>query len=210
MKKPSFASLITGSSLSAAPWKNGGGSTKEIAIHPAGSSLDAVDFLWRLSSAEISRAGAFSPFPDFDRLLTVVRGEELVLRFDKIHKSLKAGTVLHFHGSSSVNAELPKGPVTDLGLIYDPDQVLAKMSLIEFENRPRSFSLTSPEVLFFVIEGEIAASVYPGEKEFGVNLGDTLRVGMHHDERIVHLDPGKGRARLAAIELAVVVPKSFS
>ncbi len=84
------------------------------------------------------------------------------------------------------------------------------MSLIELENRPRSFSLTSPVVLFYAIEGEVASAVYPGEKEFLLSPGDTLRVDPQVEERIVHLDPGKGRARLAALELAVVSPKSSS
>jgi environmental stress-induced protein Ves len=33
----------------ATPWKNGGGVTREIAVHPQGAGFD--DFVWRLSMA---------------------------------------------------------------------------------------------------------------------------------------------------------------
>lgn len=209
-KGNAFAQKIPGASLEAAPWKNGDGTTKQIAIHPPESSLVSNDFLWRLSSAEVRKPGPFSFFPDFDRLLTVVRGEELVLGFQRIHKSLKPGMVLHFQGEEAVTSELPKGPITDLGLIYDRDQILAKMSLLELENRPRSFALTAPTVLFFACEGSVSASVFPGEHEFALDTGDTLRVGAHAEERLVFLDPGKGKARIAAIEIAHVRAKSSS
>ena len=52
------------------PWKDGGGSTTEIAIEPAGASL-AEPFLWRVSSARVEASGPFSRFPGRARLLTL-------------------------------------------------------------------------------------------------------------------------------------------
>ncbi|MGZ3653050.1 MAG: HutD/Ves family protein [Bdellovibrionota bacterium] len=209
-KESSFVELIEGDSLKATPWKNGGGSTKQIAIFPPPASLELGDFLWRLSTAEVSKPGPFSIFPDFDRLVTLVRGEELVLGFHRIHKALKPGMVLHFEGEEEVTSELPKGPVMDLGLIYDRDQAMAKMSLIDIEKRPRSFALTAPTVLLYCLSGDVQAMVYPGEHEFEVNAGDTLKIGAHNEERVVFLDPGKGKAKLAAVEIALVRAKSQS
>ncbi len=207
-KSPGFAQLIESESLVAAAWKNGGGSTKQIAIHPPVASLEKGDFLWRLSTAEVTKPGAFSIFPDFDRLLTLVTGDELVLEFQKIHKSVRPGMVLHFQGEEPVRSDLPKGPVSDLGLIYDRDQVLAKMSLLEVAKRPRSFALTAPTVLLFALGGSVTAIAYPGEEEFDLEAGDTLRIGAHVEERLVFLDPGKDSVRLAAIEIAQVRAKS--
>ena len=51
----------------AAPWKNGGGTTTEVAVFPAGASFD--DFGWRISIADIARGGPFSQFPGIDRTL---------------------------------------------------------------------------------------------------------------------------------------------
>jgi environmental stress-induced protein Ves len=205
-----FVQLIEGRSLTATPWKNGTGSTKQIAIHPPVALLERGDFLWRLSTAEVVKPGPFSIFEDFDRLLTIVKGKELMLEFQKIHKSLKPGMVLHFQGEEPVKSELKQGPITDLGLIYDRDQILAKMSLLEVGGRPRSFALTAPTVLLFCIEGSLSATVYPGEEEYALEEGDTLRIGAHTEERLVFLDPGKDRARLAAIEIAQVRAKSQS
>ena len=86
----------------------------------------------------------------------------------------------------------------------------AKMSLFELDNRPRSFALNAPTVLLFGLEGELEIAVYPGEEEYGLAPGDTLCIGAHVEERVVFLDPGKGRAKLAAIEIAQIRVKSQS
>src|SRR5690606_24981691 len=53
----------------AMPWKNGGGTTLQLAISPKGASLE--DFAWRISSAQVAVDGAFSSFPGADRSLAV-------------------------------------------------------------------------------------------------------------------------------------------
>ena len=47
------------------PWKNGGGSTTELLIHPPGATLDG-GFLWRVSQADVAASGPFSRFPELD------------------------------------------------------------------------------------------------------------------------------------------------
>lgn len=54
------------------PWKNGGGKTYELLIHPRGSNLDTFD--WRVSIAAISSDGPFSLFPNIDRTLLLLEG----------------------------------------------------------------------------------------------------------------------------------------
>ena len=56
--------LIQYASLRPAPWKNGGGSTTEIAVWPNGAGLDEFD--WRISLATITQSGPFSFFPGID------------------------------------------------------------------------------------------------------------------------------------------------
>ena len=43
--------------LAPVPWKNGGGSTREIACGPAGAGMDGFD--WRASIATIAAPGPF-------------------------------------------------------------------------------------------------------------------------------------------------------
>ena len=57
--------LIQYASLRPAPWKNGGGSTTEIAVAPPGAGFDSFD--WRISLATISHSGPFSTFAGIDR-----------------------------------------------------------------------------------------------------------------------------------------------
>ena len=69
--------IIRASDCKTTPWKNGGGSTTEIAIGPAGASLE--DFDWRISMARVASDGPFSDFPGIDRTLAVIKGSGLVL-----------------------------------------------------------------------------------------------------------------------------------
>ncbi|MFF1823523.1 HutD family protein [Kribbella sp. NPDC058245] len=55
------------------PWKNGQGVTYDVA------QSGSPDFAWRLSFAEVDRPGAFSTFPEVDRIITLVAGEQLAL-----------------------------------------------------------------------------------------------------------------------------------
>ncbi|OUM02122.1 HutD/Ves family protein [Variovorax sp. JS1663] len=64
--------------LPAMPWKNGGGSTQQIASWPPGAGLD--DFGWRVSIATIAAAGPFSMFEGVDRLIMLLEGEGVRLQ----------------------------------------------------------------------------------------------------------------------------------
>ncbi|PNU06695.1 HutD/Ves family protein [Novosphingobium guangzhouense] len=93
------------------PWKNGGGTTREIAVFPPGAGMD--DFLWRLSMARVEAAGPFSVFAGVDRTLAVLEGT--------LHLTGAVGAMLDpasapfpFDGGASVEGVLPGGPVLDL------------------------------------------------------------------------------------------------
>jgi environmental stress-induced protein Ves len=53
--------IIRAGDCKATPWKNGDGSTTEIAIGPAGASLEAFD--WRVSMARVASMGHFPISP---------------------------------------------------------------------------------------------------------------------------------------------------
>ena len=63
------------------PWANGRGVTREIAVAraPDGSS---APFLWRASMADLDGDGPFSAFPDVDRVLVLLEGEDVALAVD--------------------------------------------------------------------------------------------------------------------------------
>lgn len=60
------------------PWKNGGGSTQELACWPPGADMNS--FEWRVSLATVDRPGPFSVFPAIDRQIMLLGGDGLHLR----------------------------------------------------------------------------------------------------------------------------------
>ena len=65
--------LLPAAQRTAVPWKNRGGVTREIAVHPPGASL--ADFDWRISCAQVDAAGPFSGFAGIDRIIVILEGE---------------------------------------------------------------------------------------------------------------------------------------
>jgi environmental stress-induced protein Ves len=108
--------LIPFAGLSPVPWKNGGGSTTEIAIGPPDSGFE--DFDWRVSLATIEKDGAFSLFPGVDRTLALVDGHGMTLEIDG-EPTLVTDTdpVVAFDGSSQVIAKLSRGASTDFNVM---------------------------------------------------------------------------------------------
>ena len=78
--------IIRFADLKAEPWRNGGGVTREIARQ---ASADG-GWDWRLSIADVTKAGDFSPVPGMERVLTVIEGELLLLTVDGAERPLEA------------------------------------------------------------------------------------------------------------------------
>jgi hypothetical protein len=108
--------LIQLDRLPQSPWKNGGGSTRQLAIHPPGAGLD--DFAWRISCARVERGGPFSAFPGVERSLALLHGDSLLLRLEADRHTLRPCTgAIDFAGEQQACAELPGGAVIDLNLM---------------------------------------------------------------------------------------------
>lgn len=101
----------------ASPWKNGGGVTSEVAVFPAGASME--DFLWRVSIAEVAEAGAFSRFPMVDRVLAVLEGSlSLSIAGEDMPVLLSSATGAHaFPGDVDAHGAPLGGPVRDLNVM---------------------------------------------------------------------------------------------
>lgn len=99
------------------PWKNGGGATTQIAIHPEGASLD--DFDWRISTAHVGTDGSFSLFPGIDRTLAVLTGTGIALAFGDGETMLLGpdSDPCAFAGDRPVEGRLVAGAVDDLNVM---------------------------------------------------------------------------------------------
>jgi uncharacterized protein len=111
----------------AVPWKNGGGLTREVAVHPPGSGL--AGFEWRVSMAEVRAGGPFSSFPDIDRSLAVLEGS-LTLTIDgRAPATLFPDTpAVQFPGDVPVSAAPPDAVVTDLNVMVRRGRWRARMN----------------------------------------------------------------------------------
>ena len=99
----------------ATSWKNGLGSTTEIASSPAGATLD--DFEWRVSIATVATDSEFSAFDGIDRWLMPLSPDGLVLVDDGTRHELGQFDVLGFRGEAAVNAIEVSGETRDLNLM---------------------------------------------------------------------------------------------
>ncbi|SHF66406.1 hypothetical protein SAMN02745157_2684 [Kaistia soli DSM 19436] len=101
----------------AMPWKNGGGTTQEIAVFPEGSSAGA--FLWRISLATVSVSGPFSRFAGVDRSLSCLAGGGIRLTFaDGRGAVLRPGAdPFAFAGEDEIHADCLDGETVDLNVM---------------------------------------------------------------------------------------------
>ena len=135
---PSPGSVIAYSGIDPAPWRNGGGVTRQIAsgtLAVAGNpeTVSGNDWDWRISIAEVGTAGDFSLFKGMSRILMVIDGGGLALSIDGDRQQLELFTPLHFDGGSTTSALLPHGPIRDLNLmtrtgVVDGDAAIVELS----------------------------------------------------------------------------------
>lgn len=138
------------------PWKNGAGSTTEIAVSPEGSALD--DFDWRISMARVDAAGAFSLFPEIDRTLLVLDGAGMVLNTTGhgIAELDRDAAPYAFPGDSETDATLIGGPIVDLNIMSRRGRVRHSVKRVEID-APRDFSGASAVTLIFFERGSAIA-----------------------------------------------------
>ncbi|QPF87327.1 HutD family protein [Bradyrhizobium genosp. L] len=109
--------IIRASDCRSTAWKNGGGSTTEIAVAPSGASLDNFD--WRISMARVASDGPFSEFAGIDRTLAVVAGSKLALTIGDAAPIVldSDSSPISFAGDTPTSARLTAGAITDLNVM---------------------------------------------------------------------------------------------
>lgn len=109
-------------------WKNGGGSTKPIAVFPPNAGLE--DFIWRVSVAEITKPCVYSIFPEIDRTQLLIEGESLTLRNQTgLTKRLLAFEPFLFKGEQDWHAE-PVGDCQMLNVMTSRTGSLSELEIV--------------------------------------------------------------------------------
>jgi uncharacterized protein len=104
-------------SVEPVPWKNGGGTTRTLAVAPQGAGLD--DFHWRVSMAQIDASGDFSAFPGVERTILLWRGGGVLLQSPQWpeHALTEPLRPFHFRGEDAVRCRLLGPAAMDLNLM---------------------------------------------------------------------------------------------
>ncbi len=107
--------IIRQSEFRSTPWKNGGGITCEAIRVPASGD----SFRWRVSVAHIDRSGPFSDFAAYNRVMLLLRGGGVALKFSNGEERVlrEVGDVAEFDGALATQCELLDGPCVDLNLM---------------------------------------------------------------------------------------------
>ena len=164
--------LLPAADRIATPWKNGGGVTSEVAVFPAGASMD--DFLWRVSIAEVAQAGAFSRFPMIDRVLAVLEGHlSLTVAGEDALVQLSPTTGAHaFPGDIDAHGTPVDGPVRDLNVMVRRGAWQATTEMVR-PSAPVQIDELTRHVLLVAMG---AACVQHGGESFALGRLDALRI----------------------------------
>jgi environmental stress-induced protein Ves len=139
-------------------WRNGGGSTRQIAIDPAGADL-ATGFRWRVSCAQVGSDGPFSVLPGVDRSLWLLRGNGMRLQVDGSDVVIdRVWQRFDFAGEAAAVAHLLNGPCEDLNVMTARDKVAADARVVPLGSRQSLQVPAASQRLVVVLAGSAGAS----------------------------------------------------
>ncbi|WP_375395259.1 HutD family protein [uncultured Sphingomonas sp.] len=141
------------------PWKNGRGTTQEVAIHPDDAGIG--DFGWRLSIADVVLEDDFSGFPGVDRHLMVLSGR-LSIRIGAEPPTVRGidDLALRFAGETPVRAGPLDGTVRDLNLMVRRGLFAGRLIRLDDIDRRTTGDATilvAPSPLDVAVNGEVKA-----------------------------------------------------
>ncbi|MFF5922096.1 HutD family protein [Streptomyces flavochromogenes] len=162
-------------------WRNGGGTTREIASRPVG----AEDFGWRASVADIDRDGPFSTFGGVDRTLTLLAGDGVLLtspgEFERL--PARAGEPFAFSGDLALSAEVSSGGCRVLNIMVRRGNWTARVERVA----GRVLAPSAHAGVFYVLRGRwqtgedghvLAAGQGVWWDEDGLAPGEGVEVGV--------------------------------
>lgn len=167
------------------PWKNGGGVTTEIAIHPEGTDLSGAGFTWRVSIAEVASDGPFSRFPGYDRHIMTISGNGMILEAEN-HGAIDLSRQFEpreFSGDWRVDGRLIDGPVRDFNLMVAREQAKGTLG-VEVLSERRRYSAGIDTVLLHVLDGDgmAGARVIAEGDTLVLSAGESIAVTPSSDE----------------------------
>ncbi|MFD5750706.1 HutD family protein [Streptomyces sp. NPDC127033] len=139
------------------PWKNGSGSTREVAAAPPGSGL--ADFDWRVSIADVEAAGPFSAFPGVNRVIMLVDGHDMLLTVDGTDHRLTPARPFAFSGDTAVSCRLPSGPTRDINVMTRQGRTTATMSVLDVQTHRDIAAHPDETLLVIALSGQLTVPI---------------------------------------------------
>ena len=133
----------------ARPWKNGGGTTRDIAVSPSGASLDTFD--WRLSLAQVDRDGPFSRFDNVDRTLVLLSGAMTLHERDR-RIDLVRNEPFAFEGERAIRATVGGGSTVDFNVMTRRGRANHTARRESFSRRADIEARSASTVILFALE----------------------------------------------------------
>jgi uncharacterized protein len=163
--------LLAAAQRKAVPWKNRGGVTREIAVHPPQAGLD--DFDWRISCAQVDSDGAFSRFAGIDRIIVILEGELSLTVEGKPAVVLSPESApFAFPGDAATSAGPVAGTVHDLNVMTRRGRTHARVQRCLVEGRAK-FDFTAATTIALV-SAEMVMKAH--EKSIALARLDALRI----------------------------------
>ncbi|MGN6575661.1 MAG: HutD/Ves family protein [Nocardioides sp.] len=133
------------------PWRNGGGSTTELASSPPGADAGS-DFAWRVSMADVASSGDFSRFPGVDRVITLVEGKSMTLYDGSQPTTLGRFEPYAFDGDADISCEV-HGPCRDLNVMTRRGRASASVELVRIGSRTDVKPAPGRDILVVGLQG---------------------------------------------------------
>ncbi|MEE9335426.1 MAG: HutD family protein [Granulosicoccaceae bacterium] len=146
----------------AKPWKNGLGTTYDIALLPNGADHTSFDLRFALSP--IVEDNVFSAFPGIERVITPVEGEGLGLEFDDAKTQLSLYQSFRFDSALTPMGKPVSGPIKVINAMARRDS----WNILSCDVTERvEHEISDGEILFLFVLG--CCSVHTGEEQALIN-----------------------------------------
>ena len=188
--------LIKADQQAVVPWKNGGGTTTELAQGPVKAS--GQDWSWRISIANVEQSGPFSIFAGIDRISCVVDGDGMDLSYeDGSVVALEPNQPVTYDGGATVIGKLRSTPIRNFNVMVDRRFFRSAMSIVRGPDTETVQTTHRETVFIHMLQGQ--CSVTQAERPSETLSAHESMIIEGYGEVRVQLKP-KARGALVQLE----------
>lgn len=139
------------------PWKNGQGTTQEIAALRSSEDLRSGGFTWRLSIATVAASSPFSSFPGVDRIILLQEGDGMLLDSgaEGRHRLDRKLEPYAFSGDWSTDCQLLGGPCRDFNVMVSRERAAATLTVVTAGLEPQVVPMAGHTAAIYAVSGPV-------------------------------------------------------